>query len=115
MLAALLGDPPRFFKIAVAESLLAFPAVIAGIMDGREFLVDGFIQFDSSRLDVFFQEIVDGNDLVFLEDFGIPSLQTKPGRIIGMPSLGQQERLALQSLQVFDDAAHKSFHGLVIP
>jgi len=87
MLAALLGDPSRFFKIPVAESLLAFPAVIAGIMDGREFFMDGFVDLDSSRLNVFFQEIVDGNDFVFLEDFGIPSLQTKPGRIVGVPSL----------------------------
>jgi hypothetical protein len=59
VLAALLGDPPRFFKIAVAESLLALPAVVARVVDGREFFVNSFIQFDSSRLDVFFQEIVD--------------------------------------------------------
>jgi hypothetical protein len=56
-------------------------------MHGREFLVNGFIQFDSSRFDVFFQEIVDRDDFVFLENFGIPVLQTKPGRIVGMPSL----------------------------
>jgi len=56
-------------------------------MDGREFLVDGFIQFDSSRLNVFLQEIVDRDDLVFLEYFGKPVLQTKPGRIVGVASL----------------------------
>jgi hypothetical protein len=77
--------------------------------------VDGFIQFDSSRLDVFFQEIVDRYDLVFLENFGKPVLQTKPGRIVGVASLGQKERLTLQPLHVLDDAAHQSFHGLVIP
>jgi len=87
MLAALLGDPPGFFEIAVAESLLALPPVIAGIMNGREFFVDGVVQFDSSCFDVFFQEVVDRDDFVFFEDFGIPSLQTKPGRIVGVPSL----------------------------
>jgi len=87
MLAALLGDPSRFFKIAVAETLLAFPAVIARIMDGREFFVDGFVDLDSCCFKVFFQDIVDRDDFVFLEDFGIPSLQTKPGRIVGVPSL----------------------------
>jgi hypothetical protein len=88
VLAALLGDPPGFFKIAVAECLLALSAVVAGIVDGREFFVDGFIQFDPSRLNVFFQEIMDRDDFVFLEDFGIPVLQTKPGRIVSVPSLG---------------------------
>jgi hypothetical protein len=43
MLAALLCDPPRLFKVAVAESLLAFPAVVAWVMHGREFLVNGFV------------------------------------------------------------------------
>jgi len=86
--AALLNDPSRLLEIAVAESLLALAAVIAGIMDSREVFVDGFIQLDSSRLYVFLQEIVDRDDLVFLENFGKPVLQTKPGRIVGMASLG---------------------------
>jgi len=59
VLAALLSDPARLFKVAVAKSLLALPAVVARVVDGREFFVNSFIQFDSSRLDVFFQEIVD--------------------------------------------------------
>ena len=115
MLAALLGDPPRLFKVAVAKSLLAFPAVVARVMDGREFLVNRFIQFDSSRLDVFFQEIVDRDDFVFLENFWKPVLQTKPGRIVGVASLRQEERLALQLFHVFNDATHKSLHRFVIP
>ena len=85
--AALLRDPPRLFKVAVAESLLAFPAVVARVMHGREFLVNRFVQLDSSRLDVFFQEIMDRDDLVFLENFWKPVLQTKPGRIVGVASL----------------------------
>jgi hypothetical protein len=114
MLAALLGDPPGLFKIAVAESLLALPAVIAGIMYCGEFFMDGFVQFDSSRLDVFFQKIMNRDDFAFLENFWIPVLQTKPGRIVGVASLGQEERFALQPFQVFDDAAHERLHGLVI-
>jgi hypothetical protein len=66
MLAALLGNPPRLFKVAVAEGLLAFPTVVARVMHGREFLVNGFVQFDSFRLDVLLQEIVDRNNFVFL-------------------------------------------------
>jgi hypothetical protein len=87
MLAALLGDPSRLFKIAVAESLLALPAVIAWVVDGCELFMDGFIKFDSCRLNVFFQEIVHRHNFAFFENFGVPVLQTKPGRIVGMPSL----------------------------
>ena len=88
LLAALLNDPARLFKVPVAKSFLTLAAVIAGIVNGCEFLVNSFIQFDSSRLDVFFQEIMDRDDLVFLENFGKPVLQTKPGRIVGVASLG---------------------------
>jgi hypothetical protein len=87
VLAALLSDPTGLFKIAMAESLLALPAVIAGIVDGRELFMDGFVNLDSSRLNIFFQEIVDRHNFVFLENFWKPVLQTKPGRIVGMPSL----------------------------
>jgi len=43
MLAALLGDPPGLFKVAMAESLLAFPSVVARVMDSREFFVNCFV------------------------------------------------------------------------
>jgi len=55
MLTALLGDPPRLLKVAVAESLLALSAVIAGIRHGSEFLVDGFIEFDPPGFNVFLE------------------------------------------------------------
>jgi hypothetical protein len=56
-------------------------------MHGGEFFVDGFVQFDSPCFDVLLEEIMDGDDFVFLENFRIPVLQTKPGRIVGVPSL----------------------------
>jgi hypothetical protein len=55
----LLDDPSRFFEVAVAESFLPFPAVVARIMVCGQLLVDGFIQFDFSRFDILFQEIMD--------------------------------------------------------
>jgi hypothetical protein len=66
MLAALLHNPARFFKVAVTESLLALPSVIAGVMDRGELFMNGFIQFYSSCLNVFLQKVVDRDDLVFL-------------------------------------------------
>jgi hypothetical protein len=58
VLAALLDNPAGFFKIPMTKSLLTLAAVIAGIVKGREFLVPGFIDPDSSCLDVLLQEIM---------------------------------------------------------
>jgi hypothetical protein len=58
VLAALLDDPARFFKVAMTKSLLTLTAVIAGIVKGREFLMPGFIYLDSSCLDVLLQEVM---------------------------------------------------------
>jgi hypothetical protein len=45
----------------------------------------GLIQLDAPALDVFLEEVVDAQELdaLILE----PLLQTKPGRIVGVPSL----------------------------
>jgi hypothetical protein len=56
-------------------------------VDCRELFVDAFIKFDSCRLNVFFQEVMDRHNFAFLENLGVPVLQTKPGRIVGVPSL----------------------------
>jgi len=53
LFTALLRDPARFFKIGFSHCLLAFTAIITGIVDGCQFLVDGFINLDPACLDVF--------------------------------------------------------------
>jgi hypothetical protein len=53
MLAALLGDPSRLLKEAVPKGLLSFPAVIAGIMDRCQLLMNRLIDLDPSGLDIF--------------------------------------------------------------
>jgi hypothetical protein len=59
VLAALLDDPARLLEIAMAKSLLALSTVIARVMNGRKFFVPGFIDLDSSRLDILLQKIMD--------------------------------------------------------
>ena len=54
MFTALLENPPRFFKIGLAESPLTFAAIVAWIVKGREFLMKIFIHFDFSCFQVFF-------------------------------------------------------------
>jgi hypothetical protein len=66
MLAALLHNPARFFKVAVTEGLLALPSVIAGIVNRCQLLMDRLIEFDPACFDVLFQEIMDRNDLALL-------------------------------------------------
>jgi hypothetical protein len=50
--------------------------------------VFGLVDLHPSALDVFDHQLEDVDDLEFLEGFGKPVLQTKPGRIIGVASLG---------------------------
>jgi hypothetical protein len=59
MLAALLHDPAGLLEITVAKRFLTLPAIVAGVMKRREFLMLGFIDLDSSCLDVLLQEIMD--------------------------------------------------------
>jgi hypothetical protein len=49
-------------------------------------VVHGLIDLDTSLFDVFLQKIVNAEELnAFIR---IPFLQTKPGRIVGVPSFG---------------------------
>jgi hypothetical protein len=86
ILTALLSHPARLFIIAVSESPFALPAVVAGIVIGGQLLVNGLVDLYASLFDVLFQKIVNADELDVL--MGIPFLQTKPGRIICVPSFG---------------------------
>jgi len=70
----------------VAEGALALPRVVARVVVGGELGMAGLIQLDAPGLDVFLEKVVNAQELdaLILE----PLLQTKPGRIIGVPSLG---------------------------
>jgi hypothetical protein len=70
----------------VAEGALALPRVVARVVVGGELGMPGLIELDASGLDVFLEKVVNAQepDALILE----PLLQTKPGRIIGVPSLG---------------------------
>jgi hypothetical protein len=84
--AALLRYPTGFLVITMAEHPLALAAVVTGIVNGGQFVMDGLIQLDTPFFDVFLQKIMNAKKLdVFV---GKPLLQTKPGRIVCVPSLG---------------------------
>jgi len=70
----------------VAEGALALPPVVARVVVGGELGMAGLIQLDAPGLDVFLEKVVNAQELdaLILE----PLLQTKPGRIVGVPSLG---------------------------
>jgi hypothetical protein len=112
ILTALLCYPARFFVVAVAEHPLAFTPVVAGIMIGCQLMVDRLVELDTPFFNVLLQEIVDAEELnAFIR---IPFLQTKPGRIVGVPSFGQDEIFALHLFVVLDDSADNLLHRLVI-
>jgi hypothetical protein len=82
----LLRYPPGFLVITVAEHTLTLAAVVARVMIGGQVLMDRLIELDSPFFDVLLQQVKNAQELnVFV---GIPFLQTKPGRIVGVPSLG---------------------------
>jgi hypothetical protein len=55
-------------------------------MIGGELMVNGLVDRDAAFVKILLQEIVNADELdTFV---GIPFLQTKPGRIVGVPSLG---------------------------
>lgn len=86
ILAALTDDPARLLVIPMTKRPLALPPVVAGVVKRREMVVNGLVDFDSAFLDVLLQQIVYAEELnAFVS---IPFLQTKPGRIVGVPSLG---------------------------
>ena len=70
----------------MAEGALALPPVVARVVVGGELGMAGLIQLDAPGLDVFLEKVVNAQELdaLILE----PLLQTKPGRIVGVPSLG---------------------------
>jgi len=110
--AALLRNPPGFLVISLAKSAFTFPAVITRIVVGGEVVMDRFIDLDSSLLDILFEQIVDADELdVFI---CIPFFETKPGRIVGVPSLWQDEVLAPQFLVIFYNPPDDFFHRFVV-
>jgi hypothetical protein len=54
----LLGYPPGLLKKGLAKGLQALAAVITGIVDSGQFLVNGFIYLDPSGFNVFLEEFM---------------------------------------------------------
>jgi hypothetical protein len=73
-----------------------------------------FVQADTSAFDVIDQQVEYRDGFEFIQGFGKPFLQTIPGRQIGVPSFGPQQRIDLQSAHVFHDAAGHGFHGFIV-
>jgi hypothetical protein len=70
----------------VAEHALALASVIAWIVVGSQVVVDRLVELDAPFFDILLQQIENAEELnVFV---GIPFLQTKPGRVVSVPSLG---------------------------
>ena len=108
ILAALLGYPAGFLIVTMAEHSFTLAAVVAGIMIGRQLMVDCLVKFNAAFFDVLFQKVMNGKKFNAL--IRIPFLQTKPGRIVGVASFGQDEVFALQFFVVFDYSSDYLFH-----
>ena len=105
---ALLCDPPGLLVVSVPERPLALAAVIAGIVVCGQLAVDRLVELDSPFLYILLQQIEDAEKLDAL--IGIPFLQTKPGRIVGVSSLGQDKVFALHFLVILHNPPDDCFH-----
>ena len=105
---ALLQNPPGLIVVSVPERPLALAAVVAGIVVGGQMAVDRLIELDSPLFYILLEQIENAEKLdAFIR---IPFLQTKPGRIVGVPSLGQDEVFALQFLVILHNPPDDFFH-----
>jgi hypothetical protein len=70
----------------MAEHALALAAVVARIVEGGQFVMDRLVELDAPFFDIVLKDVMNTDELdIFV---GIPFLQTKPGRIVGVASLG---------------------------
>jgi hypothetical protein len=70
----------------MAEHPLTLPAIVARIVKGGQMMMDGFIELNTSFFDVLLEKIMNAEELYAF--VSIPLLQTKPGRIVSVPSFG---------------------------
>ena len=75
-------------------------------------MVDGFVDLDTPLFQILFQKVMNAQKLdAFIR---IPFLQTKPGRIVSVPSFGQDQVFTLHFLVVLDDSPDNLFHRLIV-
>jgi hypothetical protein len=68
----------------------------------------GFVQLDAAGFNVLLHQVVNTNELhTFISE---PLLQTKPGRIVGVASLRQEQILAFKFLVILHNAADNFLH-----
>lgn len=114
IIAAGFGDGPSLFKIGLTKGFERLAAVVARIMVGNGHGVYRLIQLDLAFLNIFMEQIKDGDDFEFIERFGVPPVQPGPGCKISVASLGEEEHLAVQPPHVVDYPADDGFHRLVV-
>lgn len=108
------GNSSAFFKISLTKGLKGFTAVVAGIMIGNGHGVHCLVQLNPALLNIFKEQIKNGNNFKFFECFWVPLVQPGPGCKIGVASLGEEENLAVQPPHVVDNPADHGFHRLIV-
>ncbi len=76
--------------------------------------MDTWIYVDPLVLEVLHEKVKNRIDLDLFQEFWEPLGQPEPGCKIGVTSLRQQERLAVQTLHVVHNPADNGLHCLVI-
>lgn len=81
-------DNSAFLEITVAKGFQRFAAIVARVVVGSEFGMDGVVKGDAVFPHIFEQKIKYGINFYFLEYFRKPFVQPEPGCIICVASFG---------------------------
>jgi hypothetical protein len=111
---ALIQNPARLFKIAVAEAFLSPSAIIARVMIGGAFRKSRFIQSDTTFFDIHYKQIKNRHKSKFIDRLGIICFKTRPGRKIGVPSFGPEKGVDFQPLHLLQNPAGHHLHGVIV-
>jgi len=114
VLQALVQNPARFIKKAVAETLLCPSPIIAWIMIGGELCEPGSVQTDTFFFNIRYEQIENGDASEFGQCFRIMFFKTRPGRKVGVASFGPEKVFDLKLFHLLHDPAGHDLHGIIV-
>ncbi len=114
VLYALIQNPARFIKKAMAETFLGPSSIIAWIMVSGKFRKLGSVQSDTTLFNICYEQIKNRYKSKFIKNFGIIFLKTRPGRKVCVASFGPEKGFDLKLFHLLHNPAGHDLHGIIV-
>jgi len=111
---ALIHNPARFIKKAMAETFLGSSSIIAWIMVGDKFRKLGSVQSDTTLFNICYEQIKNRYKSKFIKNFGIIFLKTRPGRKVCVASFGPEKGFDLKLFHLLHNPNGHDLHGIIV-